>query len=422
MLNWERNGIVLFSDNEADVLTLQECGYRAGLIPEDNQPIERDMRGDHYILLANGRSKDIAQKWAAAGLCPEWQISVIDYCGYQDLSHVFADGGEPLVSRFVEHARSIYHDEEHAFADIPPREEKKSYLTGWDFMHPYLRWTFPELVVQVGPYGSGKSALGQMLACDFADKAGRELDASASICAWEDADWRVKRNIERFAQTREMEDGGQDVAGRVNFLLNKVRHIWLPAQETRSIDWYLSRCELQIKRYNTRFFEFDPWNQFDHVRDGKDTETEYTNKILREIDSFASTYNVIMTLISHVSGKSFNDDGKIKPFRIAQTQGSSHFGKMAMRGICVMRTRQFQSGLQFQNPVPEHGESRAQYEERRRQAVERANDRMVIRFDKAKDEETMGEVGALACKFDRDGMSLIHDPIASTEASKLWQY
>jgi Bifunctional DNA primase/polymerase, N-terminal len=42
-----------------------------------------------------------------------------------------------------------------------------------------------------------------MFGCDWADVVGRQIGATASICAWEDAGWRVRRNIERFAVSRE---------------------------------------------------------------------------------------------------------------------------------------------------------------------------------------------------------------------------
>ena len=422
MLNWNKRAIVVFSEHEADVLALQNSGYRAGLLPEDNEPLAKELRGEHYIIMANGRSKEVSQKWAAAGLCPEWQISIADYHGHQDLSHVAAIGGREAIEAVISNAKSIYHEEEHAFYDIPPRPQPKAYHTGWRIFDPYLRWTLPEFVVVVGPYGSGKSALAQMLACDFADTAGRELGATASICAWEDQDWRVKRNIERFSASRDADEQMEDVGGRNDYLLQNVRHITLPATESRSLAWYFQRCELQMRRYNTRFFVFDPWNEFDHVRDPGENETEYVNKACRELRAFSDSNGVNMVLVSHVSGKSFNDDGTIKPFRVAQTHGSSNYGKKCDRGICVMRTKQFQSGIAYNPPVRNPGESEGDYATQCKSSLERHQDRMVIRFDKSKDEETMGEVGVIAVKFDRDGMSITHDPMASSEAEALWKY
>jgi hypothetical protein len=392
MLTWDKDAIVVFSESEADVLALTKSGYRAGLLADIRK--RDDLRGEHYLLTNVSNSREVGQKLSAAGLCPEWKISIVDLGGYSGLDQVFSVGGAAEVGRFIRSARSMYHDEEHAFLDLPPYEGQQSYCTGFSFLDDYLRWTIPEFIVLVGGYGSGKSALAQILACDFADKAGRELGYGSSICAWEDQDWRVKRNISRFAQTRERSDLRDGVDARELFLLEKVRHITLPPGSDRLIDWYLSRCELQIKRYNTRFFVFDPWNQFDHLKGPKESETDYVNKALRDLDNFAESNKVNMFLVTHVAGKSYSDDGKIKPFRIAQAQGSSHFGKICKRGICAMRSSQMAGGY----------------------------DRMIVRFDKAKDEESMGKQGVVAMKFDPATMGLDHDPIATMEMEKEWKY
>jgi hypothetical protein len=260
-------------------------------------------------------------------------------------------------------------------------------LTSSDFLQPYLRWTLPEFVVLVGPYAGGKSALAQMLAADFADVAGRDLGATASICAWEDADWRVRRNLERFAETREELYPTKGPEHRIVDLLHRVRHITRRPGELRSIEWYLERAELQVKRYNTRFFVFDPWNEADHIKERNDSETEYVNKMLRDLREFTAVHKVIMAVVTHVSGKSFTDEGKLKPFRVANAHGSSHFGKKCDRGFCVARTRALAGG----------------------------QDRMIIRFDKAKDEESMGEIGDIAVAFDRERMDLTYDSAATIE-------
>ena len=45
-----------------------------------------------------------------------------------------------------------------------------------------------------------------------------------------------------------------------------------------------------VKRKNCRFFVFDPWNEHDEIRDKNDNETQYVNKMLRELrDSRPST-------------------------------------------------------------------------------------------------------------------------------------
>ena len=86
-------------------------------------------------------------------------------------------------------------------------------------------------------------------------------------------------------------------------------------------------------------------------------------------------------------------EGGIRPFRIAQAHGSSHFGKMADRGH--LRVQDAQAG--------DHG---ALPEEER--------DRMGVRFDKAKDEESMGKLDTIAVKYDRNAMNITMD-VEATE-------
>jgi hypothetical protein len=385
-ISWSKDRLIVLAPTEADVEALAGVGYHAILIPGPDE-LEPLPKAEHYLVAAREGAHAAAVELAKSGVCCEWQVSVAHILDYPDFTHALAEGGEALVHNIVRSGKSLYADEERVFIDVHRPEAVASYLTGWDFLKPYVRWTLPEFVVFVGPYAGGKSALAQLLAADFADVAGRELGATASICAWEDADWRVRRNLERFATTREELNPTKGPEHRIVDLLRRVRHITRKPGELRTIDWYLERAELQVKRYNTRFFVFDPWNEHDQLKERNDNETEYVNKMLREMREFTAVHRVIMCVVTHVSSKSFTDEGKVKPFRLANAHGSSHFGKKSDRGLCVARTRALAAG----------------------------ENRMIIRFDKAKDEESMGDIGDIAVAFDRDRMDLAYDSSATME-------
>jgi twinkle protein len=389
MLNWNPEAILCLCSNETDVEVLSQAGYTAILAPEQDD-FSLLPKAEHYIVFANGKTGEIAK--SLAGACEPWRISV-NHHAHQDLSHAAEAGGLDLVRRILLNGTSLFHDEVHPFADVVKPESVPNYPTWWKFLHQHLRWTRP-LCVSCGPYAGGKSALALMLACDFADKAGRKLDATASICAWEDAGWRVRRNIERFAATREALDECKGVEWRIKDLLRRVSRITRRPNDLRSIDWYLERCELLVKRENCRFFIFDPWSQHDEMRERNDTETQYINKMLRDMREFVDVHHVIMIVVTHISAKSYDEEGGIRPFRVAQASGSSHFGRMADRGLCVARTKGLPSA---------HGENR-----------------MIIWFDKAKDEESMGEPGGIAVRFDRDAMNIELDPAASHDFREAW--
>jgi hypothetical protein len=394
-LSWSPSDILVICYNEADVEPLVAAGYAAVLSPssDDFEPMPK---AGHYIIAGNGNSDILAQDLLSSGLCKPWQISLSNLGGYQDLTHVAEHGGVEIVRDIVRQSRSLFDDEAHPFARVEKPENVPSWTTGWRFLDPYLRWSESEFGVFAGPYAGGKSALAQMLACDFADVAGRARGATSSICAWEDQGWRVRRNIERFAASREDVTPMKGSAHRTADLLNRVWRLTCRVGGIRSIDWYLERCEMLVRRENCRLFVFDPWNQHDEMRDRHDTETQYVNKMLRDMTAFVAAHTVIMIIVTHISAKSYDDEGGIRPFRIAQAHGSSHFGKMADRGICIARTRSL--------------------------SASGGGDRMIIRFDKAKDEESMGKLGNLALIFDRDRMDIAFDDECTEQIREAWKF
>ena len=168
-----------------------------------------------------------------------------------------------------------------------------------------------------------------------------------------------------------------------------------PGGEPRDRLVSCSAASCWCSRENCRFFVFDPWNQHDEMRDKNDTETQYVNKMLRQLCEFVAVHKVIMIVVTHICAKSYDDEGGIRPFRVAQAHGSSHFGKMCDRGLCVARTRTLPGS--------------------------KGEDRMIIRFDKAKDEESMGRLDNIAVKFDREAMDIEVDEQCTEQIREAWR-
>src|SRR5262249_24076131 len=157
----------------------------------DFGPIEKRK---HYAILANGRSQEVAQGLLKSGACKLWQISINPLETYQDLTQVAEQGGVDAVRAIIRReSRSLFDSEVHPFSQVKRPEGIQPYNTGYRFLDPYLRWSVDgEFGCFAGPYAGGKSALGQILTFDWADAVGRQIGASASVCAWEDAGWRVR--------------------------------------------------------------------------------------------------------------------------------------------------------------------------------------------------------------------------------------
>jgi hypothetical protein len=391
MLCWKHDAMLILVEDEANIEPLTAAGYRTMLAPakEAAEPLPA---AEHYVVIANGSSKQIAL--TLMGI-EQWRISVNECAGYQDLTHAEAEGGIDLVRKIVRESRSLNYGEIMPFSDVVRPKDVKTYPTGWKFLDPYVRYRKAELIVVLGPYRQGKSQLAQILACDFADKAGREQGATAGICAWEDEDWIVQENIERFARSREEIDPMKGGDVRVWDLLARVHKIWRPATMTRDFSWFKERAFELLMRENCRFFVFDPWNLADHVFPRSEVETQYVDRMLKELGKFVEEHQVIVVIVHHVGSKTFDDLGDVKKFTLASAHGSSNFGKQCHRGICVARSSKLEGAA--------------------------GEDRMILLFDKAKVEKYMGKRDILALDFDPEKMDFIVDPVATRHIKQEWK-
>jgi hypothetical protein len=381
--------MLILVEDEANVEPLTAAGYRAMLAPapEAAEPLPA---AEHYVVIANGSSKQIASTLMGID---EWRISINECAGYQDLTHAEAEGGIDLVRKIVRQSRSINYGEIMPFADVKEPTDVKTYPVWWPFLQDFIRYRKAELVVVLGPYSGGKSQVAQMLACDFADKAGREQGATAAICAWEDEDWVVQENIKRFARSREEQDPMKGSDARVWDLLGRVHKIWRPSTLQRDFEWFKKRAYELLMRENCRFFIFDPWNLADHVFRDREAETMYVDRMLKELGAFVEQHQVIIVIVHHVGSKSFDDQGDVKKFTLASAHGSSNFGKQCHRGICVARSTKISADGQ---------------------------DRMILMFNKSKVERYMGRRGILALRFEPEEMDFTLDTHATRQIKDKW--
>src|SRR5262245_17850826 len=117
MLTWNPSDVIAITEDEANLEPLQAAGYRAMLPPppDEFQPIEK---AEHDVIVGNGDAYQLAKRFAACGAAKEWQISVNQMGGFQDLTHALARGGVELIRTIIEGSKTLHHDEVKAFADI----------------------------------------------------------------------------------------------------------------------------------------------------------------------------------------------------------------------------------------------------------------------------------------------------------------
>lgn len=331
-----------------------------------------DFSTDDVVVVANGaEAKTLALDLASRGV-PTIKLSYVDL-GKND----------NLIER-CKSPKHLYWDDVVPVSQLDVEDDFPVYPSGIPCLDKNLSWGWriPELVVMAGPYGCGKSTLGQILAANFVHNAGRKLNSGAMLCSWEDLDSEVKRNTRNFARAKK----APDVVDKVHFVRRK-------ASAERLMSWYIDLVKYHRRRYGTRFHFLDPWNEMDHQKDSRQIETDYVKDMMRILRDVVDEEEIILVIATHISAKYLKGDGSIEPFKIGHAQGSANFANKADRGICLVRTKKF----------------------------EQTRGHAIIRLDKSKIERKMGKRGTVACRLNEDTFDFEYDAYATQEVKDVWK-
>jgi hypothetical protein len=349
---------------------MRENGMDAHPLDSDALP---DMREAHVVVIGlPGKAKAEADRLRARGV-PDFRLSYVENQNLDDLGHG------------LRNPKHLRWDEVGPLREAPRDEELVTYPSGLQCLdggNINFRWRIPSLVVMAGAYGSGKSTVAQFLAASFANGAGREIGSGALLCSWEDLASEVRRNVTAFGGTGEKTD-----------LLDLVHYVRLDPTEDRLIEWYTGLVEYHMRRYGTRFFVLDPWNEVDHVKGGRDNETEYVMAVMRSLRKLVNRLNIILMILTHVPAKYIKGNGEIEPFKIGHSFGSSNFGNKADHGFCIVRTKKY----------------------------DKLAGHTILRLDKSKIERRMGRRGTLALKFNEEKFKFTLDDMVTIDVQDIWK-
>ncbi len=111
----------------------------------------------------------------------------------------------------------------------------------------------------------------------------------------------------------------------------------LPPDDQLSIDDILVKAKVCVSRYGINGLVIDPWNEIDHSRLPRQTETEYISDCLTKIRRFARLFRVHVWIVAHPTKMYKDNNGKYPvptPYDIA---GSAHFRNKADNCISIWR-------------------------------------------------------------------------------------
>eukprot|EP00850_Spirogloea_muscicola_P005179 SM000023S07635 [mRNA] locus=s23:652603:658904:+ [translate_table: standard] len=121
-----------------------------------------------------------------------------------------------------------------------------------------------------------------------------------------------------------------------NFVLIRCEDDELP-----SIDWLLNLAKAAVLRYGIRGLVIDPYNELDHQRPTRQTETEYVSSMLTKVKRFAQHHDCHVWFVAHPKQLQVWRGGAPGLYDIS---GSAHFVNKCDNGIVIHRNRDKERG------------------------------------------------------------------------------
>lgn len=368
----------------------KQLGLDAGVYPQ-NESVIIDLSGKKIVVFSDVNAERKAVELCERGLDPATVQWVDERVAPQGFELFLRENYANIWGK----SKDIYWSEVCPLFDAVESEENLvRYDSGVDGFENHLKWRSRELVILAGPYGCGKSTLSQILALHWAySGGGKDREIPVWFCTWEDDPIEQRDQILRYFTNGNCNDASLYQIKTAEAMQKKILHTRPELARDRLLSWYMERAKYFNKKHGTNFFVLDPWSEFDHIRSNDISETQYVKEVMKTFGKLRNEIDAVFCIVTHISAKMYSEDGKIKPFRVANAFGSVQFGSSADRGICVLRTGDLMG----------------------------PGEHMVVRFDKVKVERTMGRKGTVALCYDEQRHVLYKDSEATAEAQEAWK-
>jgi twinkle protein len=215
----------------------------------------------------------------------------------KDLNDVALAYGHATVVEIVNGAKPYPVKGLYRLSDFPERGPIVNWSTGLPMLDEYLRIIPGTLTVFTGYANIGKSTVLSAIVA-------AQIENGVPVCmASFETDIAILRDSLRQAIMRcptfEMRKRDTSEVDRVIEDHLCVIFQSVDADDEMDLEWFLDRCRVAVLQHGVKMIVLDPWNELEHKRRREESETEYTNRALREFRRFAERYQVALWVVAH---------------------------------------------------------------------------------------------------------------------------
>lgn len=268
----------------------------------------------------------------AALLGPERCRFVTYPFGCKDLNEVALELGHATVTEIILRAKPYPVKGLYKLDDFPERGELKHWSTGLPMLDEYIRIVPGTVTVFTGYANIGKSTVLSAI-------VGAQIENHIPVCmASFETDIPILRDSLRQAimrcstyelRQRSTKEVDALIAENLTVIFQSV-----DVDDEMDLEWFLDRCRVAVLQHGAKMIVLDPWNELEHKRHNHETETEYTNRALRQFRRFAERYQVAIWVVAHPAKP---EKGFTGVPRLYQISGSAAWANKPHYGLSYHR-------------------------------------------------------------------------------------
>jgi twinkle protein len=219
--------------------------------------------------------------------------------GCKDMNDVLMTRGAAAVIRLIQSAKEYPVRNVYRFSDLPDEPDLSPVSTGWSALDDLLKLYHPALLVVTGRAGHGKTSWTQQLVANLARNQGWNI----AIASFE---MRIKpfvsNALQQAFQEKHVSEFDHLDQREAEWLLENRFCFIAPEPEddaVHDVDWLLEKAEAAVIRYGARVLLIDPWNEIEHARRGGESQSEYTNRAVKDLKAFGRRFDVLVIIVAH---------------------------------------------------------------------------------------------------------------------------
>jgi twinkle protein len=343
---------VIITEGEWDALTAIQSGFPHTVSVPNGAPAQVTQEPEnakryefvwrHLDALNQVKSFIIATDGDAAGRALATDLVSLlgaDRCRFvtypancKDLNEVYLLHGQNGVAEMLNRAKPYPVKGLYKFSDFPPKAARQHWSTGLPMLDEYMQIVPGTLTVFTGYANIGKSTvLSAIIAAQI------ENNIPVCIASFETEVGILRDSLRQaILKCNSYELTKRDLIAVDTLIEENTSIIYqaVDADDEMDLDWFLERCRVAVLQHGAKMIVLDPWNELEHRRRRDETETEYTNRALREFRRFAERWNVAFWVVAHPSKPEKGFNGVPKLYQIA---GSAAWANKPHYGLTYHR-------------------------------------------------------------------------------------